>query len=460
MSTHPLDQELEDSGMLSWILPSLSLLLSHLRTLLPYALGFGAYLWILPHILWSSSSSSQLADIFDQLQMTLVSVTLLALAYIALARAEGSDYGLGAIPPLRGIAIRLGLVTLIWAVTFAVVGWLLGKVFAALATTPMFLSLAVKLFGLMGWWSIPFVIWVISPIGALFGTAHALSQIRAIRAEEGVIDLVLDSLRTVFTQPRRIILPCYIIAGVLLLVGFGAFQLLAKAIAPLIQQLGTASLFVLGVGIVAATVPYWFVLERAWLPQLGIEDEDAAEAESAAPAPPPVDPAQELAQVQTEQGPEAAARRLVNGIRQRRVQAGEFARLAAIISEPAQLAQELSALAAEWQDNPRPGELAWVVQEGMNRSPQFLMDRPGNVLAISKRLTVLERIDLAQRLLLSFLKLHRSHPDHLPAGMQLARLLAMHAGNAEGARKLLEQLKTLYSNDPQPAQLLKQLQSY
>ncbi|MFO1249730.1 MAG: hypothetical protein U1E77_00955, partial [Inhella sp.] len=359
MSTHPLDQELEDSGMLSWILPSLSLLLSHLRTLLPYALGFGAYLWILPHILWSSSSSSQLADIFDQLQMTLVSVTLLALAYIALARAEGSDYGLGAIPPLRGIAIRLGLVTLIWAVTFAVVGWLLGKVFAALATTPMFLSLAVKLFGLMGWWSIPFVIWVISPIGALFGTAHALSQIRAIRAEEGVIDLVLDSLRTVFTQPRRIILPCYIIAGVLLLVGFGAFQLLAKAIAPLIQQLGTASLFVLGVGIVAATVPYWFVLERAWLPQLGIEDEDAAEAESAAPAPPPVDPAQELAQVQTEQGPEAAARRLVNGIRQRRVQAGEFARLAAIISEPARVAQELSALAAEWQDNPRPGELAW-----------------------------------------------------------------------------------------------------
>lgn len=459
MSTHPLDQELEDSGMLGWILPTLSVLVGNLRVILPFAVAFGLYLWILPHILLSPGSTSQIADWFDQLQMTTVSVALLGFAYIMLARAEGADHGLAYVPPLRGVAMRLALVTLIWAVFFAVTGWLTSKLVAALATTPVFLSLGLKLFSWLGWWSIPFVIWVISPLGALLGTAHALSQIRSLRAEEPVIELILDSAKTVFTQPRRIIFPCYVIVGVLILVGYIGLELLARAIAPLIQQLGTANLFIFGMLIVAFTVPYWFVLERAYLPFLGIEDDVGPVAAGVAtPAQETtVDPAAELSQLQIEQGPDAAARRLVNWVRQRRANQAEFARLAGVLSDTSALTQELSALAGEWQDNARPGELAWIVSEGLGRQPQFLMDRPALVLAISKRLTVLERTDLAQRLLLNFLKSHRNHSDHLPAGMQLARLLAMHAGNAEGARKLLMQLQQIYPGDPQPAQLLKQL---
>ncbi len=43
------------------------------------------------------------------------------------------------------------------------------------------------------------------------------------------------------------------------------------------------------------------------------------------------------------------------------------------------------------------------------------------------------------------------------AGLQLARVLATHANNPDGARKLLAQMAQLYPADPQPGQLIKQL---
>ena len=55
------------------------------------------------------------------------------------------------------------------------------------------------------------------------------------------------------------------------------------------------------------------------------------------------------------------------------------------------------------------------------------------------------------------LKLQRAHADHLAAGLQLARVLATHSNNVEGARKLLGQLSKLYPNESQIAQMEKVL---
>lgn len=455
---HPLDAELGDSWMLSWLIPAFQVLTRNWKALLPWALAFGAYLWLLPHLLLAGGSGgSDFEQFFDRLQTTAVTVALMAFGYAALARSEGSDYGLGGVLPLPLAAQRLTLVTLVWIVGSGLVGWLLAKALVALAQTGFAIQMAMKLFELMGWWSVPFVLWLLSPIASFSGTVHALTQVRAIRGEEPILELVWSSVVIVFTQPMRLLIPTYVVFGMLILVGYGSLELLADGMVTLMRGLGWGSIIVFGAVIVTLSLPFWFVIERAYVPFMGIEDDvDSTPMAEVAPAP-AEDPAVELARLQTEQGADAAARRLANWVRARQQPQPELVRLAGLLSDKAAWSRELGAVAAEWQDNGRPGELAFAVATGLAADGAFLMDRPASVLAISKRLTVQERVDLATRLLINFLKHHRAHADHLPSGLQLARVLAMHSGNADGARKLLGQLQQLYPNDPQAQQLSKQL---
>lgn len=458
--THPFDEALADTWLWQWILPSLQLLGRRWKQVLPVALAFGAYVWLLPHLLLSNPlQPSRVLELFDSLQTAFVGCAFVAVGYALLARAEGAAHGLGHLPERAGIARRLALVTLFWLGFGWLAGLLLRGLVALLAKSPSFLEFGMWCFAKLGWWAIPWGLWLFAPLFAWMATVSALTQVRAIRAEEALATIIGDSFRRVFADLLRLAIPAWAIGAALIgLLWIGA-ELLAKLLFDLYRALGSLSMVAMAAALFAWVPPFWFVLERVYLPELGVEDDVDVVDGSAEPPAPQAGLEEQLDAVKAEEGSAAAARRLANWVRGRLRPHAELAALMRRVGEPATVARELSAVAVEWVQVSKPGELPWLVGEGMTLHPAFLMDLPDQVMAVAKKLTIAERADLATRLLLTFLKQHQKHPAHLQVGLQLARLLATHQNNLAGARKLLGQLVEMYPDDPQPAQLLKQLGS-
>ena len=85
------------------------------------------------------------------------------------------------------------------------------------------------------------------------------------------------------------------------------------------------------------------------------------------------------------------------------------------------------------------------------------MDRPDAALAIAQQLAAADQPQLAGHLLLAFVNRHRDHASHRDAGLRLARLLAFHLDNVDGARQLLDRLGLAYPDDVDLARLRTQL---
>lgn len=458
--THPFDDPLAESWLLSWILPSWQVLGRQIGRIAPVALAYGVYVWLLPHLLLAGPlGGEKLKSVFDSIQVAFVLAAFMGVGYAVLARAEGEPYGLGYLAPTPSIAQRLALVTLFWLVFSLLLGWILRGVFSALAQTQSFLELAMWLFSKLGWWSIPFVLWLFSPIGFWLATISALTQIRAIRGDETIQDILIDSFQRVYADLVRIAVPAYILVAAAILIGYVCAELIFKGAASLFDQLGWGAVIGLAALGMALVLPFWFVIERVYLPEFGVEDdiESAEETTVAAVAAPEQSLSEQLAKILSEEDVEVAARRVANWVRSRLRGQNELAALMAQVNSPERMARELTPLVLEWSATSKPGELPWLVERGLALDAAFLMDSPDRVLALAKKLTLADRSDLATRLLVGFLKRHRAHADHLAAGLQLARVLATHSNNVDGARKLLTQLAQTYPDDPQPAQLIKQL---
>lgn len=458
---HPFDDALADVWLLGWILPSLQVLQRNIRRIAPLALACGVYVWLLPHLLLSGGGSGVGARIFDSVQLSVVLTAFMAFGYIGLVRGEGAAHGLAHVAPTRGVVERLALITLFWLVFGGVASWLVEGVLGVLMKSPSFLETGMWLFAKLNWWSIPFVLWLFSPIGFWLATVSALTQIRAIRGEEPVNEIVVDSFRRVFAEPLRIAVPAYILVagGIFALYIFA--ELIFSGLASVLLRAGWAAVIGMVALSMALALPFWFVIERVYAPELGLEDDVQIGIEDAGEPLPAVASAvslsDQLGVLQAQQGVEAAARHVANWVRAHQ---GNFAELQALfqqLGQPELLARELSAVAVEWMSGRKSGDLPWLVEQGLTLTPAFMMDAPGHVLPLSKKLTAADRADLASRLLLSMLKMQRTHADHLAAGLQLARVLATHSNNVEGARKLLGQLEKLYPNEPQIAQMQKQL---
>lgn len=457
---HPFDESLADAWAWRWILPSWQLCVQHWRSIVPVALAYGVAVWLLPKLQLSGPGKDEFWRLgIDVLLATAVSATLMAIGYVQLARAEGGPYFVGQVQPGADIARRMAQLSAFWIGFALLVGFLIRLLVTVAFKTELAIRLTLWLFGKLGWWSIPFMTWLIAPIGIALGVWAALTHVRAIRGDEPIAALVVDSARRVGTGVLRILIPAWVIGALLILLTWVAAKPISAVFLKLAIQ-APALTVIVGAAIgMAQALALWFVIERVYAPELGAEPVDEEEALPAALATEserqPL--AQQLAELQQAEGPAVAARRLVNWIRARQRPPAELAALFASVGDREALVREMGTLAVEWSATSRPGELPWLVDQGLTLSPQFMQDQPDRVLALAKKLTSAERADLATRLLLGFLKQHRAHPDHLAAGLQLARVLATHAGNPDGARKLLAQLAQIYPSDPQAGMLLKQL---
>lgn len=456
---HPFDDALADRWLIGWILPSLEVLRRNVARIAPVALGYGLYVWLLPHLLLTDVSS--VAQIANSVQVSAVLTAFMALGYVALVRGEGTPHGLAQVAPTPGIVQRLALLVLFWLIFSAVLGWIIKGLFAALMKSPAVIEMGMWLFARLQWWSIPFLLWLFSPIGFWLATVSALTQIRSIRGEQPINDIIVDSFRRVFAEPLRIAVPAYILTAAGMLILYVFTELIFSGLTQLFMRAGWGAVIVLAAISMSLALPFWFVIERVYAPELGLEDdveiglEDAGEDLSSLVA--ELSLADQLTHVQAEQGAQAAARQVANWVRARQAQPAELIALFRQCAQPDLLARELSTVAIEWTASSKAGDLGWLVEQGLTLAPAFMMDAPGQVLAVARKLTAVDRIDLATRLLLNMLKQHRAHPDHLAAGLQLARVLATHSNNVDGARKLLGQLAKLYPDEVQIAQLLKQL---
>lgn len=471
---HPLDESLQDSSVLSWLIPTIELVFRRALVLAPFAVAMGFLAWLLPHLSLAEAFDAPRMVHIDNFLGALIATVLLVSGYCQLARSEGGPWGYGLVLPWPTAAARVVALVVIWYV----LSWVIGVLFTEVVFGDWLTHLMLRLVNALGIWGIYLVIALVSPLPLMLGTVQLLSFIHAVRSDEPLGDALLGSFGLVFGQPRRFVLPFMLITfGVCML-----FHLVVKLepIQLLMWMARNATAVVVVVAIVATalTLAWWFVAERALRPELGLDpdagfagDEDGGHAAdhrsggnglAATPAATtsndPVDLAQQLTDLEAEAGPVMAARRLVAWLRGRRLAPADYASVRDALSDTSGLAPQLVGLALEWRDFSRPGELPFVITEGLRLDRGFLMDVPGEVLATAKRLGIQDQHELAARLLLPFLDRHRTHADHAEAGVQMARILAFHRDKPEAGLRLLRQLATVHPEHPAITAMIRQLE--
>lgn len=452
---HPLDDELAETGLLAWFAPAFRLMLAHMSRIAPFAATLGLYIWLYPKIMLGGPlQTNDWRSFIDSAHLFAVPMALMIAAYSHLARTEGSAYGVGAISGLASIAQRVAVLLAFWIA----LGWLLGQLLEAIITTGPVLRLMFRMYLAMGFWAFTVPLWLASPLLVMYWTIQALTLIRAIRGDEPVLEILVDSFQRGWRQRSRLLLPVWLIAGVLILAGHMLGHVLIEGLTWMIMRPAWASVAGLMMAAFVFAVPFWFVIERTYCPHLGVEHdiEPDATSEQSGPALAAEDWPAEIAAIERSDGPAAAARRLVDGLRERQLDGAGYAAALAGLSNRTALAEELAQLAVDRLSDGRSGELAWVVGQGIRADPRFLMNRPGVVLAISRRLVMQQQPGLACLLLQRFLARHPEHEDHLGAGLQLARILATQRDDVDAARKVLAQLQLRYPDQAEIAQLLRQ----
>ncbi len=474
---HPLDQPLQDGSVLSWFAPALALAFRRAPVLAPFAIAMGLYVWLLPRLSLAGPFDPAWLLHLEGFLRTGVLTAVLVSGFALLARVEGGPWGHGALLSWPVAAMRVAILVAIWYA----LSWFVGVFLTDLVFGEWLMQLFLRIFHALGVWGIYLLVAVLSPLPLMLGMVQSLSFIHAVRSDEPVGSVLMASFALVFGQPRRFVLPFMLITFAIcvlvhLVMKFEPRQLLIWL---LNNGLGVAAV-VAAIG-TAFSLAWWFVAERALRPELGRDPDAGFEVDAevdpadhggsgargdngtlaiaaAATSNDPADLAHQLADLEAEAGPVMAARRLVAWLRGRRLAPVDYPAVRDALSDTSALAPQLVGLALEWRDFSRPGELPFVIGEGLRLDRGFLMNLPGEVLATAKRLGIQDQHELAARLLLPFLDRHRSHDDHAEAGVQMARILAFHRDKPEAGLRLLRQLATVHPEHPAIIAMIRQLE--
>jgi hypothetical protein len=281
----------------------------------------------------------------------------------------------------------------------------------------------------------------------------------------------------VYEQIGRLLIPGLIVSAILLTIlrilsesSLGGARFIANY-----PNLVACSLIVVFVTI---GLSWWFVLERAWVPEAGVENDLVDDERILVPhqliKTPQLASRAEAVQLSAGQALEMTRKDLqtylgngqidnavgtfIDWLRGGQRSVAELSELLTLLEGqwPA-LAQPLSALTAELARNNRSFEAVELTRYGLRHDATFLGDQADTVPSFAKRLVQLEHPDLAIRLLATYVRQHRMHPGYLGAGLLLARLLMSHANQPEAARKLLTHLKSTFPQEMQIDLLLRQL---
>ena len=410
---HELDDRLANANMFAWYVPTFQLAFKHWPISLASglaALGLERLLRALP---WPYTPwwVELVRDYVDALAY----MALIAVAYRFLAEKEN----VGSVNDMAGTLTRALQVATIWLVASGVIGAVLFFGTMALylgalsGNAPGFMALGafVLLVGV--------VAFLLAPIWFSIAVAGALSTVYAVRSAENGFGAILASLRLAFDQKWRVFWPSYLLAilavalyAVLWFLN-GRFFGVGRWIVDLTTFLTTA----LGVTMT-------FVIERAYAPHLTLPD--GAERGAALPSRPRPGsvPPPRMRPPPAPVGPLPTAPREIADV-----------------------------LAADLRTN-RVQRLVETVEHGLKADARFFLAHPDHTLAAAKRLSAVQRSDLALRIVQPYLKDHRAHRQHLTVALFVANLLR-DTKRLQDAARFLAQVKTLYPQEPMVDQLIK-----
>lgn len=311
-------------------------------------------------------------------------------------------------------------------------------------------------FGLFGLY---LLILAFSPLFWLTYIFSWLLFIGAVRGNEPLPELFVQSARAVFLQPARFLMSSLIVTGSLIVVShllgkllFGLFrEVFLRAPTFIVALLVSLTMFFI--------VPFMFVIERALRPQLGVEpDLDPVEEEPGFVVPQGGESWREHVARQVEsEGPDAAARALVQALRDRMLDRLAFQTALAALPPKAPVMAEMSKLATEWSRTGTVPDLTWLVHLGLQRDKAFLAADADTALSVAQRLAGEDQNVLAAHLLLGVFNRQHGQQAQREAGLRLARLMAFRMDNADGARRLLERIRQLFPGDREVDRLAAQL---
>lgn len=488
VGTHPLDLELDETPMLQWLAPTFQLLGRRFRQIAPFAAAVVLLTWLTPHIRLAGPFDDGWRSVFDDILQHALLTGVMMTGFAVLARSEGRPWGVGALLPPQAALVRVAIVTAAWAA----ITWVIGLLLREILSTPFIAQLFIRLLFRFDVYGVYLFTLIFSPLIFMLSATGVMAHIAALRGKEPIADLFVQSFRVVFGQAGRFVKSSLAITSSLLVVIHAIIKMVGGNLIMLAAR-DAASVVLIVVGILSLiSLPWWFVMERALRPQLGVEDDldpvddveaagvavasapaamaamsaavpaNEGDATAAVAAPPAAPSAAELARARAgalvDAGDvDAAARELVAALRERRLGRPDFLSAVEVLPADAALLPELADLASQWQAAGRADDLAWLVRFGLKRDKGFLMDRPDAALAVARQLVAAEQPQPASHLLLAFVNRHRAHAAHRDAGLRLARLLAFRLDNVAAARPLIDKLAQLYPDDVDLAKLRAQL---
>jgi hypothetical protein len=420
---HELDPRLAGANMLAWFRPMFRLLFRHW----PITFGAGVAALVVEHLIarlpwpWLQPWWVIALNGFVQtLALTLVVVS----AYRVVAQREsvGTALALNEWSPTLLCAAQIAVVWTALACIAAGALFLAGKALTGLLPQLGSAGAVILVLFFYAVLVIPIVLFLLAPLWATLAVASALSSVHAVRSLENGLGAVLASLRLAFDQKWRVLWPSYAL-GLLAIALYALFtyaSIVSSALPAGIVQFLTIALTAMGVAMT-------FVVERAYLPDLGLE------------------PTDEL--------PTAAA----PGAPGAGVGAPAPNRGAAAVAAPSTAADVAALIEDELRSN-RTYRLVELVERGVALDANFFAGHPDSTIALAKKLVQAERSDLALRLLQTYLKENRGHRLHLTAALLVANVLARDPRRLADAARFLSQVKTLYPNEPMVDQLMRTAQ--
>ncbi|HRX90019.1 MAG TPA: hypothetical protein P5528_11310 [Steroidobacteraceae bacterium] len=462
--THPYDATLADSRLLAWMGSIVDLARRQWQVLLLGAIAIAVVQWLVPHLAVSSPIIE--LRIWPRLIDFLLPLTLnsfvFAVSYSALARREGSAYGLGHVEPwstlpLRGLLLAviwaaLGLAVLLIAMLFAYITF---KAFGPSALASAGGLGALLRLGMYAVFVVPLVLLLFAPLWVGLALRYNLSFVRIVRTDEGAWTAFRVAWQRVSSESWRYFSHAYVL--MLLVAAFAAATLWLFRYMPALVTAGLTIL--LSMVALMLSVATAFIIERVYDTSLGLElgAEPASTFAAGVPA-----AARSASQGNQSSTAPAAQEPLV---------ASEFARL---IGAQSRDPREVRTLLGRCQDkaaaleavrpqflslaqSPRIAEAIVLAEAALTSDPRFFATDPDITMPLAKRLAAGGRGDLAVRVLQPFVREQQKHKLHLTGALYAAHLVAQTLNKPDAARQFLGNLKKLYPDEPLIDQQLKRL---
>ena len=430
---HELDAKLATAKLFAWLPPTFQLLKRHWLVLLGAGVAVVIASRLIAHLSWSYVPSWWEA-LLHAFVIVLATSLITVVAYREVARDESEGTGLE-VNELGQTIVSAVQIAVVWTLGMFVVAWLL--IFVAKAGLGALLEsgdsgrAAVRGLMVYGIFAVPLVVLLLTPLWATLGVAGSLSTVHAVRSLENGLGAVLSSLRLAFGQMWRVFWHSYLLS--VLWIGFGVLLWYTGFVGPRVVDVITIVTTAIGIAIA-------FVIERAYVPDLGLVLLDAG----AGPGAPPPSPAT------TATGSQAPGQDAATG-------AAYAAAPPATPAAPAAATADIVALIEQDLRTNRTQRLVTLVERGLAADPRFFTGQPDSTIALAKRVAQADRPDLALRLLQPYVKEQRGHRHHLTGALLAANILARDPARVADVVRYLEQVKALHPDEPMVDQLLKTL---